>query len=150
MTQTVTSSMHILVQNTCAMIVTETAGASAPPIATVIRNTDFIRDMKASFYIASRYAQPVLNIYDDNFSRNILEILYMEFCTPGALDIVKDSINPLYMTTEAYDRFLKTRGHPQEEYAWRSAEFVRFKSGMDYVLKAGSPYREILPFPFPA
>jgi hypothetical protein len=144
MTQTVTSSMHILIHNTYAMIVTETVGASAPPIATVIRNTDFIRDMKASFDISSRYAQPILNIYDDNFSRNILEILYMEFCTPGALDIVKDSINPLYMTTEAYDRFLKTRGHSPEEYAWRSAEFARFKSGMDGVLKAGSHYREIL------
>ena len=144
MTQTVTSTMHILLQNTYAMIVTETAGASAPPIAMVIRNTDFIREMQDSFAMAARYAQPVLNIYDDNFSRNILEILYMEFCTPGALDIVKDSINPLYMTTEAYDRFLKTRGHSQEEYAWRSAEFVRFKSGMDHVLKAGSPYREIL------
>ena len=144
MTQPVTSSMHILVQSTYAMLVTETAGASAPPIATVIRNTDFIHEMQDSFDIAARYAQPILNIYDDNFSRNILEILYMEFCTPGALDIVKDSINPLYMTTEAYDRFLKTRSHPQEEYAWRSAEFVRFKSGMDRVLKTGSPYREII------
>ena len=144
MTQTVTSSMHILVQSDYAMLVTETAGTSAPPIATVIRNTDFIREMQDSFDIAARYAQPVLNIYDDNFSRNILETLYMEFCTPGALDVVKDSINPLYMTAEAYDRFLKTRGHSKEEYAWRSAEFVRFKSGMDGVLKAGSPYREIL------
>lgn len=144
MTQTVTSSMHILVQSDYAMLVTETAGASAPPIATVIRNTDFIREMQESFEIAARYAQPVLNIYDDNFSRNILEILHMEFCTTGALDIVKDSINPLYMTAEAYDRFLKTRGHVPEEYAWRSAEFVRFKRGMDHVLKAGSPYREII------
>ncbi|HMM30795.1 MAG TPA: hypothetical protein PKB13_03340 [Clostridia bacterium] len=144
MTQTVTSSMHILVQSDYAMLVTETAGASSPPIATVIRNMDFIREMQDSFDIATRYAQPILNIYDDNFSRNILEILYMEFCTTGALDIVKDSINPLYMTAEAYDRFLKTRGHSPEEYAWRSAEFVRFKSSLNGVLKAGSHYREIL------
>jgi len=144
MTQTVTSSMHILVQSDYAMLVTETAGTFAPPIATLIRNMDFIREMQDSFDVAARYAQPILNIYDDNFSRNILEILYMEFCTPGALDVVKDSINPLYMTAEAYDRFLKTRGHSSKEYVWRSAEFMRFKSGMDGMLKAGSTYREIL------
>jgi hypothetical protein len=85
-----------------------------------------------------------LSIYDDNYSRNILEILYMEFCTPGALDVVKDSINPMYMQVAAYDRFLKTRGHSEQEYAWRSAEFVRFKSGMDNNLKQGAEFREVL------
>ena len=68
----------------------------------------------------------------------------MEFCTPGALDVVKDSINPMYMPMSAYVRFLKTRGHSSEEYAWRSAEFVRFKSGMDSNLKQGVPFREVL------
>lgn len=144
MTQAVTNSMHVLIQNGYAMLVTETPGGAAPPIATVIRNGDFVQEMEDSFSAIARYAQPVLNVYSDNFSRNILEILYLEFCTPGALDIVKDSINPLYMTTEAYDRFLRTRGHSNEEYAWRSSEFVRFKCGMDAVLKAGSPFREIV------
>ncbi len=144
MTQTVTSSMHILLQTGYAMLVTETTGINAPPIATVIRNADFVREMQDSFDVAARYAQPILSIYDDNYSRNILEILYMEFCTPGALDVIKDSLNPLYMTTRDYDRFLQTRGHSPEEYAWRSNEFVRFKGGMDAVLQSGSPYREIL------
>lgn len=144
MTQTVTSSIHILIQNTFAMLVTETAGAIAPPIATIIRNVDFVREMQNNFDTAARYAQPILNVYDDNYSRSILEILYMEFCTPGALDIVKDSINPLYMMPEAYDRYLKARGYSAEEYAWRSSEFVRFKSGMNDMIKAGSVYREIL------
>ena len=144
MTQTVTSSIHILVQNTFAMLVTETAGRTAPPIATIIRNVDFVREMQNNFDTAARYAQPILNVYDDNYSRSILEILYMEFCTPGALDIVKDSINPLYMVPEAYDRYLRTRGYSAGEYAWRSSEFVRFKSGMNDMLKAGSVYREII------
>lgn len=143
MTQTVTSTMHILLQS-YAMLVTETTGSGAPPIATVIHNIDFVREMQESFDIAARYAQSILTIYDDNFSRNILEILYMEFCTPGALDVIKDSVNPMYMSMEAYDRFLKNRGHSPEEYAWRSAEFVRFKNSMDEMLGGGSVYREIL------
>jgi hypothetical protein len=68
----------------------------------------------------------------------------MEFCTPGALDVVKDSINPMYMPMSAYDRFLKTRGHDADEYTWRSTEFVRFKSGMDNNLEQGVEFREVL------
>ncbi len=144
MTQTLTSSLHILTPSAYAMLVTETAGAAAPPIATIIRNGDFVAEMQSSFETAARYAQPILNIYGDNYSRNILELLHREFCTPGALDVVKDSINPLYMPPKAYDRYLKTRGHSGEEYTWRSSEFGRFKSGMDSALQTGSAYREIL------
>ncbi len=67
----------------------------------------------------------MLNIYGDDFSRNILEIIYQEFCTPGALDVVKDNVNPMYLTEEAYNRVLRTRGHSEAEYAWRSVEFTR-------------------------
>lgn len=144
MTQSVTNQMHVILPNSYAMLVTETAGLTAPPIATVIREIDFVQETETSFETAFRYAQPVLNIYDDNYSRNILEILYMEFCTPGALDVVKDNINPMYLPMEGYDRFLKTRGHSDAEYEWRRTEFVRFKGGMDENLKAGTPFREIL------
>ena len=144
MTQSVTNQMHIILPNSYTMLVTETAGLAAPPIATVIREIDFVQETEKSFETAFRYAQPVLNIYDDNYSRNILEILYMEFCMPGALDVVKDNINPMYLPMEAYNRFLKTRGHSDEEYEWRRTEFVRFRGGMDENLKAGTPFREIL------
>ncbi|NLD59858.1 MAG: hypothetical protein GX647_09425 [Clostridiales bacterium] len=147
MTQTVTNTMHLLIPNSYAMLVTETAGTTAPPIGTVVRQVDFIAEAEQSFETAWRYAQPVLNIYGDDFSRSILEILYREFCTPGALDVVKDSVNPMFMSPEAYDRFLRTRGHSKEEFAWRSAEFLRFKSGMDGVLCEGMVYREILSLP---
>lgn len=143
MTQTVNNTMQLIIPNSYVLLVTETAG-NAPPIAMEIRSVDFVAETEASFDIAARYAQPVLNLYGDDFSRNILEILYMEFCTPGALDIVKDSINPLYMPAAAYNRFLAARRHSPEEYAWRSAEFARFKSNMDQVLAGGSCYREIL------
>jgi len=147
MTQTVTNTMHLLIPNSFALLVTETAGTAAQPIGTAVRQVDFVAEAEQSFETAWRYAQPVLNIYGDNYSRSILEILYMEFCTPGALDVVKDSINPMFMSPGAYDRFLRTRGHSQEEFAWRSKEFARFKAGMDGVLKTGSVYREILSLP---
>jgi hypothetical protein len=48
------------------------------------------------------------------------------------------------MTIDAYEHFLLTQGHSEEEFAWRSAEFIRFKSGMDETLKGGLVFREIL------
>jgi hypothetical protein len=34
----------------------------------------------------------------------------------------------MYMTVAALLQLLKTRGQSEQEYAWRSAEFVRFKA----------------------
>lgn len=143
-TQTVTSVMHVLVSNELCFLVNETAGAYAPPVAAVIRNKAFVVETTANFEATARYAQPVLNIYGDEYTRDVIEILAMEYCTPGGLDVVKDSINPMFMSCEAYDRFLKTRGHFPEEYAWRSVEFQRFKTGMDANLHSGVPFREII------
>ncbi|MEA4816392.1 MAG: helix-turn-helix transcriptional regulator [Lachnospiraceae bacterium] len=144
MTQTVTNQMHLIVPGIAAVLVTETPGAASPPVAVVIREESFVAEIQESFERALRYAQPVLTVYGDNFARNILEILYWEFCTPGALDVVKDSINPMYMSEDAYNRILHESGHIGEEYSWRSLEFIRFKSGMDETLKGGTVFREIL------
>jgi len=143
-TQTVTSAMHILVSDDLCFLVSETIGAYAPPIAAVIRNRAFVAETQSNIEAAARYAQPVLNIYGDAYTRDVIEILALEYCTSGELDVVKDSINPMFMSTVHYDRFLKTRGHSEEEFAWRSAEFVRFKTGMDNNLKNGVLFREII------
>jgi hypothetical protein len=144
LTQTVTNQLHMIFPDGNAVLVTETIENDATPVSVFLTDPDFIGGMRRSFEATARFAQPILNIYGDDYSRNILEIIYMEFCTPGALDVVKDSINPMYMPMSAYDRFLKTRGHSSEEYDWRSAEFVRFKSGMDNNLKQGAEFREVL------
>lgn len=144
MTQNVTNQMHLVIPERCAVLIIETPKTSAPPVAAIIYDKEFVNEMQKSFEKAIRYSQPVLNIYSDDFSRNILEIIYTEFATPGNLDVVKDSINPMYMTPKAYDSFLRAQGHRNEEFEWRSAEFVRFKSGMDETLKGGSVFREIL------
>jgi transcriptional regulator with XRE-family HTH domain len=144
LTQTVTNQLYMIFSDGNAVLVTETIENDATPVSVFIPDPDFIAGMRSSFEATARYAQPILSIYDDNYSRNILEIIYMEFCTPGALDVVKDSINPMYMPISAYDRFLKTRGHSSQEYVWRSEEFVRFKKGMDNNLKQGASFREVL------
>lgn len=144
MTQTVTNQMHLIIPETAALLVTETPGAAASPVAVVLHEPSFVAEIQKSFEQTARYAQPILNIYGDDFSRNILEIIYQEFCTPGALDVVKDNVNPMYMPEEAYNRILRLHGHSEAEYAWRSAEFTRFKSGMDETLGSGSVFREIL------
>jgi transcriptional regulator with XRE-family HTH domain len=144
MTQAVTNQMHLIIPDGAVMLVTETPGIAAPPVALVVTDGSFVEETQKSFEQTVRYAQPALQVYSDDYSRNILEILYMEFATPGSLDVVKDSVNPLYMPKEAYDRALLALGHEGAEFAWRSAEFARFKAGMDGVLGGDSVFREIL------
>ena len=143
-TQTVTSSMHILLSDDHCFLVNETMGANAPPVAAVIRNKAFVAETRSNYEAAERYAQPVLSVFGDAYTRDVIEILALEYCTSGELDVVKDSINPMYMSTAHYDRFLKTRGHSKEEFAWRSAEFARFQAGMNANLNNGVLFREII------
>ncbi len=143
-TQTVTSVMHVLVSDELCFLVNETTGAYAPPVAAVIRNKSFVAETQSNFEATARYAQPVLKIYGDEYTRDVIEILALEYCTSGELDVVKDSINPLFMSTAHFDRFIKTRGHSKEEFSWRSAEFARLKAGMDSNLKNGVIFREII------
>ena len=143
MTQAVTRQMQVIVPGKCAMLVTETTGSSLP-IATIVDEGAFVREIQASFEQTMHYAKSVLHVYGDDFFRNILEILYMEYATPGRLDVVKDSINPMFMTTEAYERALFALGNEGTELQWRSAEFARFKAGMDEILRSGTVFREIL------
>ncbi len=144
MTQTVTNQLHLIVPNQYALLVTETTGRLARAVATVVRDAEFVQEMESSFGVAMRYAQPILNLYDDHFTRNVIEVFYSEFCTPGALDIIKDNLNPMYMLEEEYFRFLGTRGHSAEELAWRCGEYHRFKVDMHANLQSGVKFREIL------
>lgn len=142
-TQTITGTMHVMSKESCMMI-SETFGAAALPVAIVVREEAFVKEAINNFISAARYAESVVRIYGDGFTRDIIEILAIEYCTPGALDVIKDSVNPMFMSCEAYDVFLKKRGHSEKEFEWRSAEFVRFKKGMDANLESGVPFREII------
>ena len=144
MTQAITSQTTFIIGKKCVMFITETPKSSAPPIATVAYEESFIKEAEKSFEKACNYSQSLLQRYNDNYSRNVLEILYHEFAMPGNLDIIKDNLNPMYMSLEAYDRFLRLCGHKGEQFKWRSAEFVRFKNGMEENLKSGTVFREIL------
>jgi len=143
-TQTVTNQLHLIVPKHTAVLVTETPGSAAPPVATFVTDAAFVAEAQKSFDASFRYAQSALSIYDDAYTRDVIEILAMEYCTPNPLDVIKDSINPMFMSTAAYNRFLGTRGHSEPEFAWRSAEFVRFKTGMDANLHNGTAFREII------
>ena len=144
LTEPVARQMYVILPTDAALLVTETPGGGAPPVSVLVRDGAFLTEIRASFEASFRYAQSVLTVYGDEYTRDVIEILALEYCTPGALDVVKDSVNPMFMTPAAYDRFLRTRGHGESEFAWRSAEFVRFKTGMDGNLKSGSVFREVL------
>ena len=136
MTQAITNQTTMIISKKCVLVIMELPKSSAPPIANIINEESFVRDTEKSFEKAYHFSQSLLQRYNDNYSRNILEILYHEFAMPGNLDIIKDNLNPMYMPLEEYDRFLKACGHKGEQFKWRSAEFVRFKSGMIENLKS--------------
>ncbi len=144
LSQPLTNQISFLAPQRCAILITEIPDSSSPPVSMLVTEQGALHDLYKTFERSMRYAQPVLTTYNDNFSRNILEIFYLEYCMPGDLDVIKDSINPMYMTEAAYGEFLRTCGHRGDKFTWRFNEFQRFKSGMDQTLGAGSVFREII------
>ncbi len=124
-TQTVTSAMHILVSDDLCFLVNETIGAYAPPIAAVIRNKAFVSETQGNFESAARYAQPVLNIYCDEYTRDVIEILALEYCT-SATGCSED--RSILCIVDRALRSLLTTGAFEGRILWRSAEFARFKA----------------------
>ena len=144
MTQAITHQSTFVFGDELVFIVNETPKNIAPPIGMTVHEESFIEEAKKSFERAFNFSQVLFRRYNDDYSRNILEILHQEYGAPGNLDVIKDNINPLCMSLEAYDRALKSFGHKGEQFKWRSAEFERFKIGMNDNLNTDTVFREML------
>jgi len=144
MTQAITNQSTLIIGDNLVLIVSETPKSLAPPIGMPVYEKSFVRETKKSFERMFNYSQPLYQRYNDGFSRNIIEILYHEYAAPGNLDVIKDSINPLCMSQEEYDRALKSFGDDDAQFQWRSDEAARFKSSMVNNFNNGTVFREIL------
>ena len=142
--ETITEQMFCILEGKVAVIITESPSGSAQPVGTFLTDTDFAQELRRSFDGTYRYSQSMFNIYDDNYVRTMIEALYCEYCIPGNLCVVKDSINPMFMTYEAYCRVLRISNEDDGEYTWKCNEYRRFNEGFDGVLRNGSICREII------
>lgn len=141
--QTFGMFMSVLIPGHCAIQISETALGTTPPVATVSSDPMYLKDLIDSFDRSRRYARPMMTVFNDSFARNIIEVFFEEYGMPGALDVIKDGLNPMYMPLEAYHSALKEFGYDQQGFVWRFAEFTRFQGAMDEVLKS-SLFREVL------
>jgi len=144
MTQAIMNQSVFIIGNELVFIVCETPKNLAPPIGTVTFDESFIRETKKSFERAHISSQPLLQRYNDDYSRKVLDFFYQEYAMPGNLDVIKDNINPVFMSMEEYDLALKAFGNKGDQLKWRSAEFSKFKTGIDENLKNGTIFREML------
>jgi hypothetical protein len=143
-TRSVAEQMFAIFRNNKVVIVTETSSGSAYPVGTFINDADFVREMSQSFDATYRYSQPLFNIYNDDYMRNMIEVLYTEYCLPGPLCVVKDSVNPMYMAFDAYCRVLRKENADDGEYTWKCNEYRRFNDSFESMLNNGMPCREII------
>ncbi len=143
-TQNVAEQMFCIFRNRQVAIITETPVGSAHPIGIFVDDVDFVQEMSQSYDATYRYSQSMFNIYNDDYVRNMIEVLYCEYCIPGALCVVKDSINPMYMSLEAYWRVLRKDNQDEGEYAWKCNEYRRFHDSFVNMLENGMPNREII------
>lgn len=142
--QNVVEQLYFIFRNRGVIMVTESPIGLAEPVGTLITDSTFVEEISQSFNATYRYSQPMFNIYNDSYTRNMIEVLYGEYCLPGALCVVKDSVNPMYMTYEAYCRVLRKDNSDDAEYAWKCNEYRRFHDGFRNMLSTRMQCREII------
>ena len=141
--QSIFGTWGVLVPGRAALTVNETLSGDSPPIATLVTNERHLTDIRQSFERSKRFAHPLMSMMDDQFARNIVEIFFQEYGVPGNLDVIKNGLNPLFFAPEDYDEVLRGYGLPEDEFAWRQQEFLRFKQAMAKVMR-DSVFREVL------
>lgn len=142
--QNVAEQLFVIFRNREVVMITESPFGAADPVGTFIADNRFVEELLQGFNATYRYSQPLFNIYDDSYTRNMIEVLYTEYCLPGELCVIKDSVNPMYMSFEAYCRVLRNENDDDGEYAWKCNEYRRFHEGFNNMLKTGMPAREVI------
>lgn len=144
--QNIAEQMYIVANGKAVAIITETTMGAAEPIAVFVKDEIFVSEIGQSFDATYRYSQPMFNIYNDEYTRNMIDVLYTEYCLPGGLCVAKDSINPMYMSFESYCRVLRNSNPDDGEYAWKCNEYRRFKDGFINMLENGMDCKEIISY----
>jgi len=144
MTQSIMNQSIFIIGDELVFIVCETQRSVAAPIGTVVKEECFIRETKYGFDRVHTSSHPLLQSYNDDYSKKVLGFIFQEYAMPGNLDVIKDNINPIFMSTEEYALALKSFGNKGAQLKWRNAEFGKFKTGIDENLKNGVIFREIL------
>lgn len=145
-TQNIAEQMYIVIRGRGVAMITETPVSSSKPVGIFVSDEDFIEEISHSFNTTYRFSQPMFNLYSDSQTRNMIEVLYTEYCLPGSLCVVKDSVNPMYMSYENYCRVLRDNNADDGQYMWKCGEYKRFKEGFDNMLSTGMDCREIISY----
>lgn len=138
------SSMTLLLPEKFAITIQEINGGKAEPLASVCTEKKTLSELYAAYKRSAVPGKQLMTVYDDQYSQQIADIFFSEYGMPGNLDVIKEGLNPMYMSMDAYARVLGSLGYKGQEYDWRLDHFRMFKTAMDVVLSGGTVFREAI------
>jgi hypothetical protein len=128
-----------------ALIVSALPGSAAPPAALLIHEKTFIRDLGRRFDETFARSQPLLAPKERSNRQQAQTLFRQCYETTGALAVMRDGLNPLVLSEDAFGTYLSICGYEGEAYDWRMDEFQKRKAAFDDSLKRGMTLRELAP-----
>ncbi len=128
-----------------AMVITTLPDSPAPSAALLIREKTFVRDLDRRIGETFARSQPLLASPERSNRQQVQTLLRQCYEATGALAVMRDGLNPLILTEDAFGAYLKLRGYEGEAYDWRIDEFRKRKEAFDGSLKRGMTLRELVP-----
>lgn len=142
--QSILCQTTILIPNECVGSVMELPGKFTRPTLTINSDRAFLQATFANFDRVAHYAQPLFKSFSDNNTRSIMEIFISEYTEGCTLDVLKNGLNPMFMTLSAYNDMLVKNGYKGNALDWRNGEYKMLKNEFERNMRAGTMFREIL------
>ena len=128
-----------------AMVITTLPDSPALSAALLIHEKTFVRDLGRRIGETFARSQPLLASPERSSRQQVQTLLRQCYETTGALAVMRDGLNPLVLTEDAFGTYLKSCGYEGEAYDWRIDEFRKRKEAFDGSLKRGMTLRELVP-----
>jgi len=135
----------IIIPECAAMMIAALPDSAAFPIALMVHEKTFIRDLDRRFAETFTRSQPLLASLERSTARQVQSLARQCYETTGALAIMRDGLNPLVLSEDGFGAYLKKCGYEGEAYVWRMDEFRKRKAAFDGSLKRGMTLRELVP-----
>lgn len=142
---TFTEETIVIIPGHSAMLISLLPGSASPPVSLLVQEKTYVRDIEKSFIETTGRAQPLFVSPTESTQRQLQKIAKESYVKTGSLFIIRDGLNPLFLSSDGFGLFLESHGYKDDAYKWRMEEFNQRKAIMDEGLRYGLTLKELMP-----
>lgn len=140
-----TEETIVIIPGQSTMLISLLPDSVSPPVALLVQERTYLRDIEKSFVKTAARAQSLFLSPTESTRRQLQKIAKESYVKTNSLFIIREGLNPLFLSSYGFGLFLDSRGYKDDAYKWRMEEFNERKAIMDEGLRYGLTLKELTP-----